>query len=213
MQSRSKLEEGLKTLNDEMISMGTLCENGIHAVEMALDKGDVSLAKVAVDNANDVFSREREVESLCLKLMVLQSPMAGDIRAISSAMKIISDMRRIGEICGDMADILQYMKGKSGLLSLQQMARQTQSMVTSAIDAFVRRDEALAAKIIEEDDVVDQLFRDTREDIVHLIQEKQDNGEYAVDLVMIAKYFEKIGDHCVHIGKWVRYSVTGNLEE
>lgn len=210
---RSKLEEGLKNLNDEMIAMGMLCESGIHAVENALETGKAKEAEKAIEHAQEVIQREREVESLCLKLMVLQSPMAGDIRTISSAMKMISDMRRIGEICGDMADIIRFMDGKCGLLTLQQMARETRSMVTGAIDAFVTQDENLAKNIIERDDLIDRLFVDTRKDIVCLIHENKDDGEYAVDLVMIAKYFEKIGDHCVNIGKWVRYSVTGVLEE
>lgn len=148
-----------------------------------------------------------------MKYLLLQAPMAQDLRTVSAALKMITDMSRICEIAGDMSEEILNMGGRIGIPGTQKMAEATRTMVSEAIDAFVKQDLSIARKVIRSDDVVDDLFNQTKQEIIRMIMQMPQDSAYAVDLVMIAKYYEKIGDHAVNIAKWVIYSITGSTEE
>lgn len=208
---RSKFDEQLETLNAEMIEMGSLCEYAIAAAIEALSTGDTALAKKVPPIAADIDRKERDIETLCLKLLLQQQPVARDLRQISAALKMITDMERIGDQAEDIAEIVACLDGKtaSETVHIRDMAREATAMVTDSVDSFVRRDVALAQSVIDHDDVVDRCFDASKERLIRLITEQPDEGELALDLLMITKYFERIGDHAVNIAEWVIFSVTG----
>ena len=208
---RNKCEEQLEKLHVEMIQMGALCEDAISAAAQALMKGDEDLARAAGEAEREIDQKEREVENLCLKLLLQQQPVARDLREISSALKMISDLERIGDQAADIAEIITFLDGRTGgeCADIQSMAEATIKMVTESVDAFVNKDTALADTVIKHDDIVDEYFLKVKSSLIKLIAEKPDDGEYALDLLMIAKYFERIGDHAVNIAEWVEYSITG----
>ena len=189
--------------------MGALCEKVISLADKALMEGNSEAAKEGIALQDEAQEKGRTIESLCMKLLLTQQPFAQDLRAVSAALKMITDMNRICVIGGDMCDVITFMDGKPGTASLSRMAVETSSMVSRAIDAFVRQDVMIAHQVIKSDDSVDELFVRTRNEIVDMITEDKANGEYAVNLVMVAKYYEKIGDHAVNIAQWVTYAVTG----
>ena len=207
--ARSVLDSGLRELNTELIEMGALCEKVISLADKALMEGNSEAAKEGIALQDEAQEKGRTIESLCMKLLLTQQPFAQDLRAVSAALKMITDMNRICVIGGDMCDVITFMDGKPGTASLSRMAVETSSMVSRAIDAFVRQDVMIAHQVIKSDDSVDELFVRTRNEIVDMITEDIANGEYAVNLVMVAKYYEKIGDHAVNIAQWVTYAVTG----
>jgi phosphate transport system protein len=208
---RSQYEEQLTRLNNELISMGALCENAIALAAKALLDGDFSLAKEAIGIEQEIDRKEREIESLCLKLLLSQQPVARDLRQISSALKMITDMERIGDQAADIAEIvtLANIRASDDPLHIASMARATIKMVTESIDAFVRRDIQLAREVIAYDDVVDDYFNQVKHGLIELLSERSGSAEYAIDLLMIAKYFERIGDHATNIAEWVVFSITG----
>jgi len=208
---RSKFDEQLALLNREMISMGALCEGAIAISAKALMTGDISLAGKVLELEDEINQKERSIESLCLKLLLQQQPVARDLRQISSALKMITDMERIGDQAADIAEIvtLANIRASDDTLHIGDMARATIKMVTESVDAFVKQDPALAASVIAYDDVVDDYFNKVKEMLIHLIGNNPGQGEYAIDLLMIAKYLERIGDHAVNIAEWVVFSVTG----
>ena len=154
---------------------------------------------------------EREIESICLKLLLQQQPVAKDLRVISAALKMITDMERIGDQAEDIAEIIPFLKGKTGAEfdDFKLMAEATCKMVTDSIDAYVRQDVKLAKSVLEHDDIVDDAFRKMKDTLIKMIADNNADGEYAIDLLMIAKYFERIGDHATNIAEWVEFSVTG----
>ena len=158
---------------------------------------------------------EHTIESLCLRLLLQQQPVARDLRQISAALKMITDMERIGDQAADIAEIITFLGGRSGgeceYISL--MAKSAIKMVTESVDAFVKRDLELANTAIRHDDIVDDYFKKVKSSLIKMIADKPDDGEYALDLLMIAKYFERIGDHAVNIAEWVVFSVTGSHKE
>jgi len=175
----------------------------------------MELAAKVKTNGSAIDQMERDIESRCMKLLLHQQPVARDLRLISAALKMITDMERIGDQAEDIAEIVTFLKGRSmeGMELIEEMARETIGMVTSSVDAFVKKDVELAQKVIAQDDVVDDYFSQVKHGIITLIAENSADGEFALDLLMISKYFERIGDHASNIAEWVIYSVTGTHKE
>ncbi len=208
---RNKFDEQLVKLNQKMIEMGALCERFISLAADALLNGDNKGAEEIIIHGHEIDEMEREIEGICLKLLLQQQPVAGDLRQISAALKMITDMERIGDQAEDIAEIIPLLNGRTGneLADFKPMAEATCKMVTDSIDAFVKKDLELAKSVSGEDDVVDECFVRVKAKLIDMISETEADGEYAVDLLMIAKYFERIGDHAVNIAEWVEFSVTG----
>ena len=198
---RNKFDEQLKLLNEELNEMGALCESAIANSAKALLTGDKSLAEHAISIDSEIDQQEREIESLCLKLLLQQQPVARDLRQISSALKMITDMERIGDQAADIAEIISLanLKASNKTMHIGEMAKATIKMVMDSVDAFVKRDLDAAQAVVAYDDVVDQLFDTVKNELIELIASGHADAEYAVDLLMIAKYFERIGDHAVNI--------------
>jgi len=194
-----------------MIEMGAECENLIALVTTALFEGDIEKAKTAKREGLIIDELEREIESICLKLLLQQQPVAKDLRVISAALKMITDMERIGDQAEDIAEIVASLNGRVGdeCVYISIMAEATKKMVTGSIDAYVKEDVKLAEAVLRHDDLVDETFMQVKETLINMIAENVDDGEYALDLLMIAKYFERIGDHATNIAEWVIFSVTG----
>lgn len=212
---RNRFDEQLELLNKKMIEMGALCENVIALSTKALLDGDVQMAKQVAPIGHEVDQMEREIESICLKLLLQQQPVAKDLRQISAALKMITDMERIGDQAEDIAQIIEVLGGRTGkeCQDIRMMAEAIIKMVTESVDAYVNRDLSLAKAVEEYDDVVDDCFERVKKTLIKMIAENVADGEYALDLLMIAKYFERIGDHAVNIAEWVEFSVTGNHPE
>ncbi|MCM1083579.1 MAG: phosphate signaling complex protein PhoU [Clostridium sp.] len=208
---RSHFDEQLATLNNELTQMGAMCEEAISVASMALTTGNVKLTGKVLSLDGEIGQMERRIETLCLKLLLQQQPVARDLRQISAALKMITDMERIGTQAADIAEIITFLDGRTGeeCKHIRFMAEATIRMVTESIDAYVKQDVVLAAAAIDHDDVVDDLFLQVKASLIKLISEKPSDGGYALDLLMIAKYFERIGDHAVNIAEWVAFSVTG----
>ena len=208
---RSRFDEQLALLNRELIEMGALCEEVIALSAQALTEGNAELAARVAPLDQEIDRKEREIESLCLKLLLQQQPVAKDLRQISAALKMITDMERIGDQAEDIGEIITFLGGRGAENSnlLREMARSTIKMVTESVDAYVKHDTALADQVIAEDDTVDDYFARVKKDLIKRIAQDPDDGEFALDLLMIAKYFERIGDHATNIAEWVIFSVTG----
>ena len=208
---RSRFDEQLNTLNTEMIEMGAMCEEAIALASKALTSGDVALAEKVASISSDIDQKERDIEARCLKLLLQQQPVARDLRQISAALKMITDMERIGDQAEDIAEIITYLEGRTAeeTVHIRDMAAETISMVTDSVDAYVKKDTGLAKAVIVHDDKVDEYFDRIKQSLIKMIAEDPENGEYALDLLMIAKYFERIGDHATNIAEWVIFSVTG----
>ena len=208
---RSRFDEQLELLNRELIEMGALCEQAISMAARALMSGDTKLAAQITPLDGEIDQMERDVESRCLKLLLQQQPVAKDLRQVSAALKMVTDMERIGDQASDIAEIIGFLHGRGGedCAFIGQMGEATIRMVSDSIDAFVRRDIKLADEVIAHDDIVDAYFLKVKTALIQYIAASPDDGEYALDLLMIAKYFERIGDHAVNIAEWVLFSVTG----
>ena len=208
---RNRFDEQLEQLNVELIKTGALCEDAISTTAKALIDNDRELARRVKPIEREIDQKERDIESLCMKLLLQQQPVARDLRQISSALKMISDLERIGDQASDIAEILPYLQGSvsESKLHIKEMAQATIKMVTDSIESFVRRDLPLARSVVEYDNVVDGLFNKVKTELIRLISEDSNNGEFCIDLLMVAKYFERIGDHAVNVAEWVEYSITG----
>jgi len=211
---RSKFDKQLDLLNREMITMGALCENAIAISAKALVGGDIKLAESVPELAEQIDRKEREIEGMCLKLLLQQQPVARDLRVISSALKMITDMERIGQQSADIAEIITTAKlyGVDDTFNISDMVVAVIKMVTESIDAFVKKDIKIAKAIVAYDDVVDECFVKVKKTLIERLAKSEADGEYILDLLMIAKYFERIGDHAVNIAQWVMFSITGNRE-
>ena len=212
---RNRFDEQLNTLNNELITMGALCEEAISSAVKLLIDNDVKMKENVLDADKQIDQKERDIETLCMKLLMQQQPVASDLRTISSALKMISDMERIGDQASDIAEIAEYAYG-SGMESethIADMARATIQMVTDSIDSFVKKDVNLAHTVIEHDNTVDDLFDKVKGELISAIENKAANAEALIDLLMIAKYFERIGDHAENIAEWVIFSITGKHTE
>ena len=212
---RNRFDEQLFELNREIIEMGAMCEEAIASAVKALTIGDMELADRVKVNSSAIDQMERDIEGRCMKLLLHQQPVAKDLRLISAALKMITDMERIGDQAEDIAEIVTFLNGHTmdGMELIEEMARETIEMVTASVDAFVKKDVELAKKVINEDDIVDNYFSRVKCGIITLIAENPADGEFALDLLMISKYFERIGDHATNIAEWVIYSVTGTHKE
>ena len=208
---RNKFDHQLEKLNLELITMGALCEDAISAsVKGLLDDND-ELCQKAVSTEEEINRKERDIESICMKLLLEQQPVARDLRVISSALKMISDMERIGDQASDITEIAKFIKNSNvkSRVHIKEMAAAAIKMVTDSVDSFVKKDIELARAVMDYDDKVDNLFNCIKDELVQLISEDRANGEFCIDLLMIAKYLERIGDHAVNIAEWVEYSITG----
>ena len=211
---RNVFHEQLDQLNVELIKMGAMCEEAISAATKAYLDGDKELGQRAVQLEQDIDHKERDIESQCMNLLLRQQPVASDLRVVSAAMRMISDMERIGDQASDIAEIARDMKRSAVVreVPMEEMAAAAVKMVTDSVDSFVRGDLDLAHSVIVQDDGVDQMFLDVRAKLIVLIAQGKD-GELCLDLMMIAKYFERIGDHACNIAQWVEYALTGEYED
>ncbi len=207
------LEKELESLNNSLIEMGTLIEIAIDRAITALKIQDKQLAASVAEYEHRVNAMEKSIESTAMRLLLSHQPVAKDLRLVSTALKLITDMERIADQAFDISEITIYLLDEKFIKEpdlIVEMALKTVEMVKSSLDAFVNQDEVLAKKIILQDDVVDDLFVAVRDDLVNLINEDKSNGEQAIDFIMVAKYLERIADHSVNICEWVIYYVTGH---
>ena len=199
---RIRFDEQLKQLNKEMINMGTMIEKSIGDAVKALMKQDVELAQKVMAGDEEIDRTERKIEDLCLRLLLQQQPVARDLRNISAALKMVTDMERIGDHATDISELA---------IVLSEMARETMVMLIQSLEAYVEKDLDKAQKVIAHDDVIDDLFEEVKQELIELIRNHADEGEQAVDLLMVTKYFERIGDHATNIAEWVIFSITGQI--
>lgn len=212
---RNRFDEQLSQLNTELITMGALCEEAISGAAKYLIDNDSVLKEKVIDTDKQIDRKERDIENLCLRLILHQQPVATDLRLISAALKMISDMERIGDQASDIAEIVKFVN-KTNLrenVHIGDMARATIKMVTDSIDSFVKRDMDIAQSVILHDDTVDNLFLKIKGELISAIKDGTGDAEALIDLLMIAKYFERIGDHAENIAEWVIYSITGKHAE
>ncbi|MCD7804139.1 MAG: phosphate signaling complex protein PhoU [Oscillospiraceae bacterium] len=209
---RENLSRQLELLNNELIEMGALCEDAIASAVKYLSTADSKLLENASEAERQIDRQEREIEDLCMKLIIREQPVATDLRVISSALRMTSDMERIGDQAYDISDVAKNIVPLKvgGEIRIYDMAEATVRMVTESVNSFVTKDVAAAKAVIAMDDVVDRLFDDVKNELTAAIENKSGKGELYIDLLMIAKYFERIGDHAVNIAEWVIYSVTGS---
>ena len=209
---RNKFDQQLEELHSMMIEMGRMIEKNISLAIHALVQQDEAMAKQAIAYDQEIDQMEKNIESICLRLLLQQQPVAKDLRVISAALKMITDMERIGDQAADISEIALYLIGETYIKELEHiplMAEATAKMVNESIEAYVKMDLELAQKVIDDDDIVDDLFDTVRNDLIALIAADAKNGLQSIDLVMIAKYFERIGDHATNIAEWVVFCITG----
>lgn len=209
---RNRFERQLLELNNELIQMGSMIERAIEMGISALVRQDVEKAKKAIAYDEEIDGQEKTVESLCMKLLLQQQPVAKDLRLISAALKMITDMERIGDQAADIADIVKVMSlgVPDASIRLKDMAKATASMVTKCIDAYVKQDLKLAREVIDFDDIVDDLFDEVKDEILQGMRKGITTDVQSLDYLMIAKYYERIGDHATNIAEWVVYSINGH---
>ena len=216
---RNRFDQQLHHLDEQLTHMGELCEIAISKVTQALKEGSAGQARIVVAEDEEIDQMEKEIERLCLKLLLQQQPVAKDLRLISAALKMITDMERIGDHASDISEMTILMADAAyetgdpiNLDLIKEMAKETTDMVIKSVDAFVQKDMDMAHWVIKEDDVVDDLFNQFKQQLIKKINENVKNGEQATDMLMVAKYFERIGDHATNIAEWVIYSITGQHE-
>lgn len=205
----------LANLNNQLIGMGTLVESAIKNAVEIIANNSAELLDKAREQEELINTSERKIQNHCIRLLLHQAPVAHDLREVSSALKMITDLERIGDQAIDIAEVSQYIKSRNNVINvthIDEMASQASKMVTLAIDAFVKKNFDLAKKVSQSDDVIDELFDKVKEETVEIIQRDKALGEQAIDLMMIAKYLERIGDHAVNIAEWVAFSITGSRE-
>lgn len=209
---RNRFDRQLETLNQRLIHMGELCEIAIEEATGALEEHDVARAKAVITADEEIDQMEKDIESLCLKLLLQQQPVARDLRQISAALKMITDMERIGDQTSDIADIVMSasFNGEENLKDIGYMAEEVVKMVRDSVSAYVQKDLELARKVLAADDEIDELFVKIKGELVEAIAtNKGTDGDTAIDLIMIVKYLERIGDHATNIAEWVEFSITG----
>ena len=212
---RNRFDQQLEKLNVELVTMGALCEDALTYAIRALFDRESDMAERAEEAEKQIDQMEREIESICMRLLLQQQPVARDLRVISSALKMIGDMERIGDQAADIAEIVKYLKEDDvpNLRHLREMSDFAAGMVTASINSFVRQDLDLAKKVILDDDVVDGYFEKVKETLIGLIADGDIDGAFLLDILMIAKYIERVGDHATNIAEWVVYSITGTHPE
>ena len=209
---RNRFQMQLEELNNDLITMGALCEKAISDAVKALLDSDERLTEKIHDREKEIDHKEREIEGLCMKLLLQQQPVAKDLRTISSALKMITDMERIGDQADDIGELVRFcnLNDSECRKDISAMSEAVSAMVKGSIDAFVKKDIEAAKAVIDSDDIVDDLFIKIKCDIIRMIAEEPTSGENAIDIVMTAKYLERIGDHATNIAEWVEYSLTGS---
>lgn len=211
---RELFSQQLEKLHVELIEMGALCEQAISRAYQVLMEEDRKAAQELRKKDAAIDAKEREIESICLKILLQQQPVASDLRQVSAALKMITDMERIGDQASDIAEIVQttHLKAPGANIKIKEMAQITQRMVSKSVDAYVKQDLIIARQVIQEDDLVDKLFDEVKQELVQSLQNKTSSEEQSLDYLMIAKYYERIGDHATNIAEWVEFSVTGQHE-
>lgn len=207
---RSKFDEQLKLLNQEMMHLGTMIEDSIQKAIEALIDQNTELAKKIMDSDSEVDREQKKIENICFNLLMQQQPVAKDLRVISAAMKMVTDMERIGDHAADISEITIMMADQpyvQNLDDVKKMATETVLMLIRSIEAYVEKDMKKAQEVIKHDDIVDDLFDKNKADIIELIRHDPENGEQAADMLMVAKYFERIGDHATNIAEWVIFAL------
>lgn len=213
---RNQFDRQLDKLHNDMIEMGNLIEQAIEQAVNALANNDVELAKQTISFDSVIDDQEREIENICFKLLLQQQPVARDLRVISAALKMVTDMERIGDHAEDISEITVLLSNHpypAELNVIRMMSKETIRMVVEAIEAFVDSDEERAKAVIQHDDIVDRLFLQAKRELIEQMKERPERSEQAADLLMVAKYFERIGDHATNIAEWVIYSITGELKK
>lgn len=211
---RAYFDQQLDLLKDEMVYMGGLCEEAIQLTVDALLNGDIKRAKTINNMMSQISQQERSIENICLKLLMQQQPVARDLRTISAALKMVTDMERIGIQACEIAEIISVgnIEQATDKVDFRQISDAVSNMVHMSLQAFGDKDMELANEVLKYDDVVDNLFCDIRSDLVSRLKAGSNDAEYLMDMMMIDKYFERIGDHAVNIVKWVNFSITGEIE-
>lgn len=211
---RSRFDEDMALLHQELAQMGSLCEEAIDLAAKAL-AGQRHLAQGVGTLEQEIDQAERDIEGLCLKLLLRQQPVAKDLRQVSAALKMITDLERIGDQASDIADIITTMEAVAtqDVGHIWEMAHSASGMVAASVNAYIKGDIALARQVIFDDDNIDNAFQQVKAALIELIAQHPQQGEYALDLLMIAKYFERIGDHAVNVAEWVIFSITGEKKE
>ena len=207
---RKRFDEQLNELNLEMQEMGRMVEDGIQKAIEALLKQDKALAQSVMEADALVDQKQKEIESICFKLLMQQQPVASDLRVISAALKMVTDMERIGDHAADISEMTLHLAHEPYIKNLdhiRQMATETTWMLIQSIEAYVEKDTKKASSVISHDDIVDDLFAETKKELIELIHQDKNNGEQATDLLMVAKYFERIGDHATNLAEWVIFSI------
>lgn len=212
---RNHFDEQLSQLNTELITMGALCEEAIALASKYLIENYAALKNRIFETDRQIDQKERDIENLCMRLLLQQQPVARDLRTISSALKMISDMERIGDQASDIAEIVCFVNKTNldGTVHIADMARATIKMVTESVESFVKNDIEIAYSVIAHDDIVDDLFETVKRDLIAGVKAGSEDAEALIDLLMIAKYFERIGDHAENIAEWVIYSITGKQKD
>ena len=212
---RSRYDEELKNLHGALIDMGTMIESAISGAITALENRDIQKAKEIIAYDEEIDAQERLIEEMCMKLLLRQQPVASDLRKISTTLKLITDMERIGDHAADISELAIMLRDLPQMnnASLREMAVQTSTMLISSVEAYVEQDEEKARAVIRQDDVVDDLFVTVKREMIEAIQKNSDCSETAADLLMAAKYFERIGDHATNIAEWTLYALTGRHED
>ena len=213
---RVKFDAQLKNLNEEMIQMGTMIEENIREAIRALVDGDIENAQKIIEKDSLIDQKQRDIENICFNLLIQQQPVAKDLRAITAAMKMVSDMERIGDHAADISEITILLGRSDGIANcnlIVKMASEATDMLIKSIDAFTEKDAEKAKAVIEQDDVVDELFTKIKDELIKLIKKDSERGEQEIDMLMIAKYLERIGDHATNIAEWVIYSLDDKKEK
>lgn len=212
---RNKFDMQLELLNDQLIHMGELCEVAINKATSALSQGSIGQAKEVIRADEEIDQMEKDIERLCLKLLLQQQPVARDLRQISAALKMITDMERIGDQASDIAEIIISEKKSKAtdIPKIVKMSEAVAKMVRDSVTAYVKKDLELSRKVMGADDAVDNLFEANKYDLIAYISKHKDQGKEAIDLIMVAKYLERIGDHATNIAEWVEFSITGIHKE
>ena len=213
---RNKFDMQLQHLNEQLIHMGELCEVAINRATTALQKGDIEQTREVREADEEIDQMEKDIERLCLKLLLQQQPVARDLRQISAALKMITDMERIGDQASDIAEII-ISEGRvepTEIPRIGQMSEAAAKMVRDSVTAYVEKDLELSRNVMEADDEVDKMFEENKQELVEFIaQNKGNQGVKVIDLIMVAKYLERIADHATNIAEWVEFSITGIHKE
>lgn len=216
---RNRFDQQLAQLNVEMVTMGALCEEALVYAIRALFQNEEGMIERTLEADAQIDQKEKDIETICMKLLLQQQPVARDLRVISSALKMISDLERIGDQAADIAEIVKYLDCREITVSehLRPMSDFAAKMVTDSINSFVSRDLEMAKKVIQDDDVVDDYFDTVKNELIAAISkgewEHENAGKSYLDLLMIAKYIERIADHATNVAEWVIFSITGSHPE